>query len=366
MKKISSMLLGIVMMLALCLPVLAEGMLEANVVLNNQPVTFEEQNAVITEGRTLVPLRGVFEAMGAEVDWDESNAGIFITLNQTAIYMSIGSNNMSVIDLQALASIASGDSVYYPENITLDVPPQLMNDRTMIPLAAVSRSLGAQVDWDEATTTVSIIYLTEADETGENQPSASPTATPSATPTNEGGSTVTKPEKYPQVTIEMENGDKMVAELYPEIAPNTVYNFISLVKKGYYNGLTFHRVIPNFMIQGGDPQGTGAGGPGYTIKGEFANNGFANDLKHTEGVLSMARTMMPDSAGSQFFVMVADSPHLDNNYAAFGKLIEGLDVAKKIVSVDRDVNDKPLEAQVMKTVTVETFGEEYPEPEIIK
>lgn len=167
----------------------------------------------------------------------------------------------------------------------------------------------------------------------------------------------------PIVTIEMENGDIMKAELYPEIAPNTVNNFISLVKKGYYNGVIFHRVIPGFMIQGGDPEGTGMGGPGYCIRGEFSHNGFSNDLKHTPGVLSMARTMVKDSAGSQFFIMHQTSPHLDGEYAAFGKLIEGLEVVDKIANTRTDWQDRPMEKQMMKTVTVETFGVDYPEPE---
>ena len=169
----------------------------------------------------------------------------------------------------------------------------------------------------------------------------------------------------PIVTFEMENGGIMKAELYPEVAPNTVNNFISLVKKGFYNGLIFHRVIPGFMIQGGDPQGIGIGGPGYSIKGEFAQNRFLNDLAHDRGVLSMARSMRPDSAGSQFFIMVEKAPHLDGAYAAFGKVIYGMEVADGIVSAKRDYNDKPLEDQRMKTVTVETFGVEYPEPETI-
>ncbi len=167
----------------------------------------------------------------------------------------------------------------------------------------------------------------------------------------------------PIVTIEMENGGIMKAELYPEIAPNTVNNFVSLVKKGFYDGVIFHRVIPGFMIQGGDPKGTGTGGPGYEIKGEFTMNGFPNNLKHSRGVLSMARTMVPDSAGSQFFVMVENAPHLDGQYAAFGKVIEGMEVADQIVSTRRDWNDKPRQKQMMKKVTVETFGVDYPEPE---
>ena len=167
----------------------------------------------------------------------------------------------------------------------------------------------------------------------------------------------------PVVTIIMENGDVMKAELYPEVAPNTVNNFISLVKKGYYDGLIFHRVIRGFMIQGGCPQGTGMGGPGYSIKGEFSQNGFKNDLKHTEGVLSMARSMMPNSAGSQFFIMHKDAPHLDGAYAAFGKVTEGMDVVHKIAEERTDYSDRPLKTQKIKSMTVDTFGVEYPEPE---
>ena len=166
----------------------------------------------------------------------------------------------------------------------------------------------------------------------------------------------------PIVTIEMEDGGVMKAELYPEIAPNTVNNFISLVRKGFYDGVIFHRVIPGFMIQGGDPKGVGIGGPGYCIRGEFAANGFQNNLKHSRGVLSMARTMAPNSAGSQFFIMHEDSPHLDGQYAAFGKVIEGIEVVDRICSVRTDYNDKPRTPQVMKKVTVETFGSDYPEP----
>jgi peptidyl-prolyl cis-trans isomerase B (cyclophilin B) len=167
----------------------------------------------------------------------------------------------------------------------------------------------------------------------------------------------------PIVTFTMKDGSVFKAELYPEIAPNTVNNFISLVSNGFYNGLIFHRVIRGFMIQGGCPDGTGMGGPGYSIKGEFSHNGFKNDLKHTPGVLSMARSMMPNSAGSQFFVMHQTSPHLDGEYAAFGKVIEGMDVVNKIAETPTDFRDRPLEDQVMESVTIETFGVTYPEPE---
>ena len=167
----------------------------------------------------------------------------------------------------------------------------------------------------------------------------------------------------PIVTFEMANGDIIKAELYPEIAPNTVNNFIALVNSGFYNGLIFHRVIKGFMIQGGDPQGTGMGGPGYSIKGEFLRNGVANNLKHSRGVLSMARAMSPNSAGSQFFIMHAAAPHLDGQYAAFGKVIEGIENVDKIAGVDVDYNDHPEQEQKMAKVTVDTFGVEYPQPE---
>ena len=169
----------------------------------------------------------------------------------------------------------------------------------------------------------------------------------------------------PIVTFEMEDGGVMTAELYPEVAPNTVNNFISLVKSGFYDGLIFHRVIPDFMIQGGDPVGNGTGGPGWSIRGEFARNGFQNELKHDRGVLSMARSMLPNSAGSQFFIMVAKAPHLDGQYAAFGKVTKGMEVADAIVGVSRDRNDRPYNDQRMKKVTVETFGVDYPEPETV-
>ena len=167
----------------------------------------------------------------------------------------------------------------------------------------------------------------------------------------------------PIVTIEMENGKKMTVELYPDVAPNTVKNFVSLCNKGFYNGTIFHRVIPGFMIQGGDPEGTGMGGPDYCIRGEFTANGFQNDLLHTRGVISMARTMDPNSAGSQFFIMTTDSPHLDGQYAAFGMVTEGMDVVNKIADTDTDYSDRPLDEQKIQSMTVETFGVDYPEPE---
>lgn len=170
-------------------------------------------------------------------------------------------------------------------------------------------------------------------------------------------------KKNPIVTIELENGGVMTAELYPDVAPNTVNNFISLINKGFYDGLIFHRVIPGFMIQGGDPTGTGMGGPGYSIRGEFSYNGFNNQLRHEAGVLSMARSMMPDSAGSQFFIMHETAPHLDGQYAAFGKLLTGMEEVDRIANVSRDRNDRPREDQCIRHMSVDTFGVDYPEPE---
>lgn len=202
-------------------------------------------------------------------------------------------------------------------------------------------------------------------QTGSGQ-TASGAGQDSSTPSGTGNVDTSGATSHPVVTIEMDSGKKIKLELYPEVAPNTVNNFISLVKSGFYDGTTFHRVIPGFMIQGGDPNGNGTGGPGYSIKGEFKTNGVENNLKHTTGVLSMARAADLDSGGSQFFIMVADAPSLDGQYAAFGKVIEGMDVVNEIVNLPRDANDKPEKPPVMKKVTVDTLGKEYPEPEKIQ
>lgn len=187
-------------------------------------------------------------------------------------------------------------------------------------------------------------------------------ANPGAASPSDPPSGIDPNASHPIVTIEMDSGKTIKAELYPEVAPNTVNNFISLIKKGFYDGTIFHRVIPDFMIQGGDPDGNGTGGPGYSIPGEFTSNGFTNNLKHTRGILSMARTMDPDSAGSQFFIMVADSPNLNGQYASFGQVIEGMNVVDSIVNLERDANDRPTKPPVMKKVTVDTLGVDYPEP----
>lgn len=208
-----------------------------------------------------------------------------------------------------------------------------------------------------------LIFSACGDKSKEENPT-NPQVSESKTNQKEEGTSMSS-ENIPILTITMENGGVIKAELLPEIAPNTVNNFISLANSGFYDGTTFHRVIPGFMIQGGDPDGNGTGGPDYAIKGEFSSNGFENNLKHTRGVLSMARSNAPDSAGSQFFIMVADAPHLDGEYASFGRVLEGMDVVDAIVSAKTDSNDKPLENQVMKTVRVDTKGVSYPEPETI-
>ncbi|WP_432662189.1 peptidylprolyl isomerase [Wukongibacter baidiensis] len=211
----------------------------------------------------------------------------------------------------------------------------LHNGTTYVPLRKVAELLNKEVAWNAETNTAQI---------------------------NDKNANL----HNPIVTIEMESGEKIKVELYPDVAPNTVNNFISLINKKFYDGLTFHRVIPGFMIQGGDPNGNGTGGPGYGIKGEFMQNGVENNLMHKRGVISMARSSAPDSAGSQFFIMVKDSPFLNGEYAAFGKVIEGMEAVDKIVGTERDERDKPLKAQAIKTVSVELFGKEYKDPEIIK
>lgn len=212
----------------------------------------------------------------------------------------------------------------------------------------------------------SLIFIIALTGCGSQSDDSKPEEKKSESQTKQDSEQDKSAKENPVVTITMENDDEIKIELYPEIAPNTVNNFISLVKKGFYDGLIFHRVIPDFMIQGGDPEGNGTGGPGYAIKGEFSSNDFENDLKHERGVISMARSSDPDSAGSQFFIMVNESTSLDGEYAAFGKVVDGMDAVDAIVSAERDETDKPLEEQKMKTVKVDTNGHDYPEPEVIK
>jgi len=215
-------------------------------------------------------------------------------------------------------------------------------------------------------TLIFVIFAGGCGNKAENKVENTPPVTEKVEPAKEVKTEKGPNDKNPMVTIEMEDGSKIKVELYPEIAPNTVRNFVSLIQKGYYNGLIFHRVIPGFMIQGGDPEGTGMGGPGYGIKGEFSSNGFENPLKHERGVISMARSNDPNSAGSQFFIMVKEYPSLDGQYAAFGKVTEGMETADKIVSVETGAGDRPIKEQKMKKVTVDTFGVKYGEAEKIK
>ena len=241
----------------------------------------------------------------------------------------------------------------YSTSSTSETPSTQNTEGTTTPKQANQNQSNQQ----QATTPKETPKQETAKPAQEVQPPAEPvTNKPTSEPKKVSG-------KNPIVTIEMSDGKKIVAELYTKIAPNTVNNFISLIKKGFYDGLIFHRVIPDFMIQGGDPDGTGGGGPGYSIKGEFTENGFQNDLLHTKGVLSMARTQDdPDSGGSQFFIMAADVPDLDYKYASFGKVLSGIEEVEKIVSTERNGSDRPLQEQKMKKVTVETFGVNYPEP----
>jgi peptidyl-prolyl cis-trans isomerase B (cyclophilin B) len=211
---------------------------------------------------------------------------------------------------------------------------------------------------------IGLLFLLAACGQEEEEEQTDETAEQTEEETNEQTNYPEDVEENPVVTITMENDEQITAELYPEIAPNTVANFVSLVEDGFYDGLIFHRVIPDFMIQGGDPEGNGTGNPGYGIPGEFSSNGFENDLEHERGILSMARSQDPDSAGSQFFLMTEHSPHLDGDYAAFGEVTEGMEVADEIVSVERNDMDKPLEDQQMKEVTVDTKGYDFPEPEV--
>ncbi len=244
------------------------------------------------------------------------NIGVFAYAITKTIEVAVNSINLMV----------DGEKV--------DIDNFIYNGTTYVPMRAVAEMLGKYVNWDDTTKTASI---------------------------NDNADI-----KNPEAIFELEDGGTIRLELYPNIAPNTVNNFISLANSGFYDGLIFHRVIPSFMVQGGCPLGTGTSGPGYSIKGEFSNNGFKNELKHSRGVISMARAANPDSAGSQFFIMTADSPHLDGQYAAFGKVISRIDVVDKIVSQERDGRDKPLKPQTMKSVRVNTFGVEYDKPVIIE
>ncbi len=263
-------------------------------------------------GRTVAPVRIIFERLGAKVTWDASSGTISAKRGTTTITMK---RNQSTAMLNG-------------KSVKLDVPAVSIRGSVMVPLRFVADALNAETQWDSAKRVVNVYS-----------------------------------QKLPLVTIEMQDGKKISLELYPKITPNTVNNFISLVRKGFYDGIIFHRIIPGFMIQGGDPLGQGFGGPGYSIKGEFSANKIENPLLHTRGVLSMARSRSNDSAGSQFFIMVADTPYLDGSYAAFGKVRSGMHHVDAIVSLPADADtDRPFTPPVMKKVTVQTFGVAYPEP----
>ncbi len=269
----------------------------------------------VRNGRTLLPLRAIFENLGATVSWIEERGEVVAKRGFTTIRLFVDKKK-----------------AYVNEHETnLDAAPITFNKRVLVPTRFVAESLGADVVWDEKKRIVSV-----------------------------------QGTKNPQVKIEMSDGGTVTLVLYPQIAPNTVHNFLALTKAGFYDGLIFHRVIPNFMIQGGDPLGQGIGNPGYSIAGEFALNSFKNDLRHTRGIVSMARSRAHDSAGSQFFIMVEEASYLDGSYAAFGKVISGMAVVDRLVALPRDTTDRPKTPPVMKKLSADTFGVSYPEPKKIK
>ena len=269
-------------------------------------------------GTTLVPLRLISENLGADVNYDKFSKKISITSNISFIELYINSQEAKINN----------------QPMTLSMSPEIVSNTTMVPIRFISEALNCIVDWDK---TNQIVKITSP--------------------------TITESSNLPLASIKVKDYGTITLELYPNLAPNTVNNFISLANSGYYNGLTFHRVISNFMIQGGDPQGNGTGGPGYTIAGEFASNGFtSNTLSHTKGIISMARTYIPDSAGSQFFITSADGTYLDGQYAAFGKVLSGLEIVDSIQNVNTDFSDKPMVPVVIESISVNTHGKTYPEP----
>lgn len=337
MKKMISMALCFTLLLSLCLviptqAVNAEGN-DIQVILNGNKLTFD-QNPIMQDDRVLVPMRAIFEAMGATVTWEEDTQSIFVSKDTVNFIMQVGNNKVFQFD---------------NTEVTLDVPPIVVNDRTLVPIRFIAESFGAMVNWDEANNSVLIDEAKSATE--QENPGLPVIDNDQVTQPQDGAEVV-----HPQVQIEMENGKKIVIELYPEYAPKTVANFLDLVGKGFYDGLNFHRVMPGFMIQGGDPNGDGTGGSSQPIQGEFLANGFTkNTLSHTRGIISMARTSEMDSASSQFFIVVADSTYLDGNYAAFGKVISGMDVVDEIVStpvLEGGEGSTPVNKPIMKKVTV--------------
>ncbi len=313
-KKCLILLAPLVLLLALAFPCFASSIqikLDGNML--KTPVMPVQEN-----GTTLVPLRIISENLGATVDFDKQAQKITIAKDSQSIILTLDKD-------EALVNGAAQN---------MSMAPQIINNTTMVPLRFVSENLDCKVDWNQQTKLITIT------------------------------SNTTINSELPVATLVIKDYGTITLELYPEMAPNTVNNFISLANSGFYDGLIFHRVISDFMIQGGDPSGNGTGGPDYAIAGEFAANGFTqNTLSHTKGVISMARTYMPDSAGSQFFIMSADGTYLDGQYAAFGKVISGLDLVDKIQSVSTDASDKPTTDIVIQSLRVDTKGKSYPAPE---
>ena len=294
------------------------------VILNGRQLNFETPPQIMG-GRVMVPMRGVFSELGAAVDWDGAAQTVTATKGDTVIILKIGSTEPTI----------NG------QIRTIDQPGIIIAGRTLVPLRFVAEAFSIKVDWSAATNTVTI-----------GEPGTAPSQnnqTPGVIP----------------ATITMEDGGKIVLELYPDVAPQSVRNFVYLARQGFYDGLKFHRIISGFMIQGGCPNGNGTGNPGYSIHGEFGQNGFTNDIKHVRGVLSMARSSAPNSAGSQFFIMHADAPNLDGQYAAFGRVISGIDVVDRIAAIPNNGANgsvAPANMPVIKTITIDSELA-LPEPE---
>lgn len=317
-KPIISFLLTLTLLFILAIPCFAS---DIQILLNGKNLSCSIP-PLQENGTTLVPLRVISENLGAQVGYDNALKKITISSPDTLIELHLNSIKAQV----------NGKS------ISLTAPPKSINNTTMVPLRFISENLNCSVKWDAANNT---IHITSSQETTSS----------------------TSEKTLPVATIVVKDYGKMILELYPNFAPNTVNNFIYLANEGFYDGLTFHRIIDHFMIQGGDPTATGAGGPGYSIPGEFLNNGYAsNTLSHTKGIISMARSLDPNSAGSQFFITSADASYLDGEYAAFGKVIDGLSILDSLSKVPTNSNDMPLNTVIIESIRVDTKGINYASP----